>query len=94
MQGVLWGAYVYAQSTNQPGKNVFKKPVKLLVSVVPTQTTAQPMAADAGGGRGDPGGGSGDAGEAIVFDGKTFTVTFTQISGKYWNCPTCDQHEF
>lgn len=58
------------------GKNVFKKPVKLTIAVVPTQTNqatlsqATPtVAPDIVGG------------DVIVFDGKTFTVTFSQISG-------------
>lgn len=59
---------------DQPGKNVFKKSVKLMVSVVPTQH-AHTVAVD------PSHHGSDDAGETIVFDGKTFTVTFTQISG-------------
>lgn len=53
------------------GKNVFKKSVKLTISVVPTQTTQHPPA-DA----------SVNYGESIIFDGKTFTVTFSQISGE------------
>lgn len=49
------------------GKTVFKKPVKLTVMVMPTQTTQS----------------SGEltAHTAIVFDGRTFTVTFTQTAG-------------
>lgn len=46
---------------------MFKKPVKLSVSVVPTQTTSSATADSQG--------------EAIVFDGKTFTVTFSHVSG-------------
>ncbi len=49
------------------GKTVFKKPVKLTLTVMPTQTTPS----------------TGELSEAaIVFDGKTFTVTFTQTAGK------------
>ena len=57
------------------GKNVFKKSVKLTVSVVPTQTAQHlhTTPADSGGN---------DVGESIIFDGKTFTVTFSQISGE------------
>lgn len=57
------------------GKNVFKKAVKLTITVVPTQTSNQAtpeLTENLGGG------------EAIVFDGKTFTVTFSQNSGKYF----------
>ena len=47
------------------GKTVFKKPVKLTVTVMPTQTA-----------------GAGEPSEAnIIFDGKTFTVTFGQTGG-------------
>ncbi len=48
---------------------MFKKPVKLTVSLTPTQATSE------------GGGGGGDTQDSIVFDGKTFTLTFTQISG-------------
>ena len=44
---------------------MFKKPVKLTVTVMPTQTA-----------------GAGEPSEAnIIFDGKTFTVTFGQTGG-------------
>ena len=47
------------------GKTVFKKPVKLTVTVMPTQTA-----------------GAGEQSETnIIFDGKTFTVTFGQTGG-------------
>ena len=47
-------------------KSVFKKPVRLMVTVMPTQTA-----------------GAGEHLETnIVFDGKTFTVTFGQLGGK------------
>lgn len=46
---------------------MFKKPVKLTLTVIPTQTTPS----------------SGEISDtSIVFDGKTFTVTFTQTAGK------------
>lgn len=55
--------------------------MKLILSVVPTQTnqnTVLPAASilPAEGASGS------DAGESIAFDGKTFTVTFSQISGE------------
>ena len=49
------------------GKTVFKKPVKLTLTVMPTQTTPS----------------LGELSEAsIIFDGKTFTVTFSQTAGE------------
>ena len=46
---------------------MFKKPVKLTLTVMPTQTTPS----------------SGEISDtSIVFDGKTFTVTFTQTAGE------------
>ena len=56
---------------------MFKKSVKLTMSVVPTQTNQTlPQATTPS----DSDGGS-NVGESITFDGKTFTVTFSQISG-------------
>ena len=56
-----------SQRFNSTGKTVFKKPVKLTLTVMPTQTTPS----------------AGELSEAsIVFDGKTFTVTFTQTAGE------------
>ena len=61
------------------GKNVFKKAVKLTKSVVPTQTNQNaPTMQRTSSAESGP-----EAGEAIVFDGKTFTVAFSQISGVY-----------
>lgn len=62
------------------GKNVFKKSVKLTISVVPTQTN-QNSATPMGSASDTVGGGANDTGEVITFDGKTFTVTFSQNSG-------------
>ena len=72
-------------SINTPiGKNVFKKSVKLMISVVPTQTNnssqATPSLPLASTTTTTPA--TTDVGDAIIFDGKTFTVSFTQISGK------------
>lgn len=48
------------------GKGMFKKGVKFLLTVLPTQTTAQ----------------AGEPTEAtILFDGRTFTLTFSQTAG-------------
>lgn len=65
------------------GKNVFKKSVKLTISVVPTQTNQNSLnqATPTGLASDTVGGGGSDIGEVITFDGKTFTVTFSQISG-------------
>lgn len=47
---------------------MFKKPVKLTLTVMPTQTAPS----------------AGELSDAdIVFDGKTFTVTFMQTAGMY-----------
>lgn len=54
------------------GKNVFKKAVKLTVSVVPTQACSNQAAPTD----------TAESGETIVFDGRTFTVTFSQNSGE------------
>ena len=71
------------------GKRVFKKPVKLTMSVVPTQTPSLPTPSalitptthDSTGASCTVQPGSPVTSESIVFDGKTFTVTFSQISG-------------
>ena len=64
------------------GKNVFKKSIKLTISVVPTQTNQNSLHQATLGSESDTvGGGASDTGEAITFDGKTFTVTFSQNSG-------------
>ena len=60
------------------GKNVFKKPVKLTLSVVPTQTLHQTTPTSTS----PPADMASSSDHAIVFDGKTFTVTFTQTSGE------------
>ena len=53
---------------NTQGKTVFKKPVKLHLTVMPTQSTGNE--------------GSGGGGEtAIIFDGRTFTLTFSHTGG-------------
>lgn len=56
----------YEKSSRQKGKGMFKKGVKFLLTVLPTQTTAQ----------------AGEPTEAtILFDGRTFTLTFSQTAG-------------
>lgn len=55
----------YEKSARHKSKSVFQKTVKLTLTVIPTQTS-----------------GSSEHNEpSILFDGKTFTVTFSQISG-------------
>ena len=67
------------------GKHVFKKSVKLTVTVSPTHATASGashldaavVAVETGEHATPP------LGDSIIFDGRTFTVTFSHVSGEF-----------
>jgi len=71
------------------GKHVFKKSVKLVVTVSPTHATAPgPHHPDTTGVVTEAGEHTGPSlGDSIIFDGRTFTVTFSHSSGEFLKYP-------
>ncbi len=70
------------------GKHVFKKAVKLIVSVSPTQSVSSQGSSSSkiSGGNSSGDQSSSSLVDSIVFDGRTFTVTFSHVSGKSHDC--------